>query len=178
LDSKYTIDKFHNPYLCKFTLKLTPATVDQDKKNKSYFISPFDPSHHLYLSQSLPIYKSQKFRASLVWKQSVKRKMARGFIGLSTEYKAENMWSLRTRAMFGSLFLYNIEAIKTFDHETEAIFYHHGMYDNNIVAPIIGVGWRKREFSSTLHRRFGLDYNAVLQYTKSLPHGFYGCARN
>jgi len=42
--------------------------------------------------------------------------MARGFIGLSTEYKAENMWSFRNRAMFGSLFLYNLEAIKTFDH--------------------------------------------------------------
>jgi hypothetical protein len=46
----------------------------------------------------------------------VKKNMARGFIGLSTEYKADNMWSLRSRAMFGSLFLYNLEAIKKIDH--------------------------------------------------------------
>ena len=84
LDSRYTVDKFHNPYLSKFTLKLTPATIDKDKTSGSYLISPFYPSNQLYLSQSLPIYKSQKFRASLVWKQSVKKKMARGFIGVST----------------------------------------------------------------------------------------------
>jgi len=74
----------------------------------------------------------------------MKKKMARGFIGLSTEYKAENMWSVKARAMFGSLFLYNLEAIKKLDHQTEVIFYHHGMYDNNIVAPIFGIGGRKR----------------------------------
>jgi hypothetical protein len=32
IDSKYTIDKFHNPYLSKFTFKLTPATVKTDQK--------------------------------------------------------------------------------------------------------------------------------------------------
>ena len=74
----------------------------------------------------------------------MRKKMARGFIGVSTEYNAENMWSVKTRAMFGSLFLYNLEAIKKFDHETEAIIYHHGMYDNNILAPIFGVGGRKK----------------------------------
>lgn len=84
LESKYAIDKFHNPYLSKFTLKLTPATISNEKNAKTHFISPFDPSNYLYLSQSLPIYKSQKFRTSLIWKQSIQKKMGRGFIGLSS----------------------------------------------------------------------------------------------
>ena len=79
-----------------------------------------------------------------MWKQSIKNKMARGFIGISTEYKAENMWSLRSRAMFGSLFLYNLEVIKKISNDTEFILYHHGMYDNKVVAPIFGIGGRKR----------------------------------
>ncbi len=48
----------------------------------------------------------------------MRKKMGRGFIGLSTEYKAENMWSLRSRAMFGSVFLYNLEAIKKINSDT------------------------------------------------------------
>jgi hypothetical protein len=27
LDTRYTVDKFHNPYLSKFTFKLTPSTL-------------------------------------------------------------------------------------------------------------------------------------------------------
>lgn len=107
----------------------------------------------------------------------MKRKMGRGFIGLSTEYKAENMWNLRSRAMFGSVLLYNFEAVKKINKDTEVILFHHGMYDNKVVAPIIGVGGRKREFSATFHSRLGLDYNAVLQYSKPLSYGFYICAR-
>lgn len=79
--------------------------------------------------------------------------------------------------MFGSMFLYNLEATKKFTNQTEAIIFHHGMYDNSIIAPIIGVGLKKKEFSATVHKRFGLDYNLVLQYTKSLPQGLYFCAR-
>ncbi len=84
LESRYAIDKFHNPYLSKFTLKLSPSTADLEKQPSKYLISPFDPSNHLYISQSLPIYKSQKFRASLIWKQAIKKKMGRGFIGISS----------------------------------------------------------------------------------------------
>ena len=39
LDSRYTVDKFHNPYLSKFTLKLTPATIDKDKTSGSYSLA-------------------------------------------------------------------------------------------------------------------------------------------
>ena len=51
------------------------------------------------------------------------------------------------------------------------------MYDNSIVAPIVGVGFKGKEVSATIHRRFGLDYNMVLQYTKSLPKGLFLCAK-
>ena len=51
------------------------------------------------------------------------------------------------------------------------------MYDSNMISPLIGIGGRKKEFSATIHRRFGLDYNSVLQYTKPLPHNLYLIAR-
>lgn len=104
--------------------------------------------------------------------------MGRGFFGLSTEYRAENMWTLKSRAMFGSVFLYNLEAIKKLSNDTEVILYHHGLYDNTVIAPIFGIGGHKRQFSATFHRRLGLDYNALLQYSKPLSNGFYMCLRN
>jgi len=52
------------------------------------------------------------------------------------------------------------------------------MYDNSIIAPIIGIGFKGKEVSATLHRRFGLDYNMVLQYTKNLPKGLFLCAKS
>lgn len=77
--------------------------------------------------------------------------------------------------MCGTVLLYNLEAIKKIDHDTEAIIYQHGMYDNVVVAPILGVGIKKKDISATLHRRFGLDYNAIVQYTRPLPKGLYLC---
>ncbi len=88
-----------------------PSIVN-DNKNKNineYFISPFQQSNKIYFSQFLPVYKSQRFRASLIWKQTLKKNSGRGFIGLSSEYKADNMWALKSKAMFGgSMILYDL----------------------------------------------------------------------
>ena len=111
LETRYAIDTFHNPYLSKFTLKLEPNTANIKSKN-AHFLSPFDVTHNIYISQSLPIYKSQKFRTSLIWKQYLKNKIGRAFIGLSSEYKADNNWTVKTRIMTGSSFLCNLQAIK------------------------------------------------------------------
>jgi hypothetical protein len=75
--------------------------------------------------------------------------------------------------MFGLVFLYNLEAVKRINGDTYIMLYHHGMYDNKVVAPIFGIGGRMSWFSATLHRRLGLDYNAVFSYSKPSRYGLY-----
>jgi hypothetical protein len=75
------------------------------------------------------------------------------------------------------MLLYNVELMKKIDSNTEALVYHSGTYDNNAFAPIFGIGGRKKQYSATFHKRFGVDYNAVLQYSKPLPNNIFLTAR-
>lgn len=51
--------------------------------------------------------------------------------------------------------------------------FHHGMYDNSRIAKNFGIGIKKNGLSATIHSRYGLDLNATIQYTKSLPKDLF-----
>jgi hypothetical protein len=47
------------------------------------------------------------------------------------------------------------------------------MYDNMKISKNFGIGIKKNSLSATLHSRYGLDFNATIQYTRTLPKGLF-----
>lgn len=76
---RYQLDQFHNPYLSKLNIKLTPRP--QIRTNT--LLSPLSMQNNLYISQSIPLYKDEKLKLALIWKQYVTHKYARAHFGLS-----------------------------------------------------------------------------------------------
>lgn len=77
--SRYQLDHYHNPYLSKLNIKLTPRP--QIRTNT--LLSPLSMQNNLYISQSIPLYKDEKLKLALIWKQYVTHKYARAHFGLS-----------------------------------------------------------------------------------------------
>jgi hypothetical protein len=99
--------------------------------------------------------------------------MGRAYFGFSSEYKLENMWNIKTKILFGTNLIYDIEVGKRFENGVDLMIFTHGLYDNSQMASSIGCGVKKHGFSGTLHSRIGLDINATLQYTKNLTKNLY-----
>lgn len=51
---RFQIDHFHNPYLAKLNVKLTPRPLMQTNR----FLSPLSLDNNLSISQSIPLYRN------------------------------------------------------------------------------------------------------------------------
>jgi hypothetical protein len=80
---KFQLDHFHNPYLAKLSLKLSPRPPSPGL----HFYSPLSGLNNLQASQVVPIYRNEKVRLALLWRQYITSKFGRAHFGMSLEYK-------------------------------------------------------------------------------------------
>lgn len=95
---RYQIDHFHNPYLAKLNLKLTPRPHFATNR----LLSPLSLHNNLYLSQAIPLYRNERLKLALLWKQYITHKYARAHFGLSAEYRFDESLRLRGKTMVGT----------------------------------------------------------------------------
>jgi len=104
------MDHFHNPYLAKLNIKLTPRP--QIRNNT--LLSPLSLDNNIYVSQSIPLYKDEKLKLALVWKEYLTHKYARAHFGLSADYKFESPLRIRSKAMVGITSVLDLELSNKF----------------------------------------------------------------
>jgi hypothetical protein len=114
---RFRLDHFHNPYLAKLNIKLTPRP--QMKMNR--LLSPLSLENNLYVSQAIPLYKDEKLKLALVWKQYLTQKYARAHFGVSVEYKFEAPVRVRSKAMVGITSLVDVEVSRSLKGDVEVV---------------------------------------------------------
>jgi hypothetical protein len=106
---RYHIDPFHNPYLPKLVIKATPISYPQGKMN---FLLPISTAHNFYISQSIPIYQTEKYRIALLWREYLTKKFARSHFGFSAEYKLIESLTIKGKALIGTTSMFDCELYK------------------------------------------------------------------
>lgn len=110
-DSKIKINEYRNPYLSKLTIKLLP---NYTQINGPTLINPLESHNNVAITQSLPLWRNEKFRINLIWQQNIRNKFNRSHIGFLAEYQINRNYGIKTRNLIGSSFLTTNEFSKSF----------------------------------------------------------------
>ena len=98
---------------------MTPRPIT---KGASYqLIHPLSSSHNVFLSHSIPVYKTEKFRFALLWRQYMTTKFARSHFGISLEHKLLQNYRLKMQLMTGTTSIVNAEFSKMLKNHYEVL---------------------------------------------------------
>lgn len=105
--------------MAKLNIKITPR--HSTSATPSYFVNPISGLNNIYLSHSLPLYKTEKFRFALIWRQYVTTKFARSHIGISLEHKILENYRIKAQMLTGTTSIVNTELSKRLRNNYEVV---------------------------------------------------------